>query len=423
MDANSIVQTLGSLFMGTEGEMIQGKNQSLYAEPIDKVFNPYRKEWMQKHLEKYASKHRNGNVGRYNAYVKALKEAEKTMGFIYVITEESAERISADVHIIEHRTEPLPYTGYKQWEPELGLDVSRDKDGKADISLRFEEESFNLSISSREFRRLLKTLSKLPLVCEKSIIRTHYAEFLPEDLRNKYASVAITEGLGRSSHGDGGFFYGHEVELRTLTHHNFRYAFVSEYLWDPRNYETIHNTVRRTYSEMEKLSKLLPGLAIVSDEGDDCGTNISCTLPSKKDYFMDKITAWSKRTTLKTVKEVMEYRGFDINKFSPERVLEQYRREKKAIKRKLDEVNAVLEPEKNGWYIESKWKEIRIYISGKRGFIREEYIAIPYDCPKEVYSKILDAKAELAEFCSLMSNSHYYDYFTSVGIFPKSSRF
>lgn len=421
MDANSIVQTLGSLFMGTEGEMIQGKNQSLYAEPIDKVFNPYRKEWMQKHLEKYASKHRNGNVGRYNAYVKALKEAEKTMGFIYVITVESAERISADVHIIEHRTEPLPYTGYKQWEPELGLDVSRDKDGKADISLRFEEESFNLSISSREFRRLLKTLSKLPLVCEKSIIRTHYAEFLPEDLRDKYASVAITEGLGRSSHGDGGFYYGHEVELKTRTHYKFRYAFVSEYLWDhPRSYDIIHNTVRKAYAAMEKLSDMLPGLTFVSDHADDCGTSLTWALSSKKERFMDKLTAWNegKRVTIKTAKDVMEYWGVDMTKFSAERVLEQYRREKKLLDAKTLEVVSALEPEKNGWYLERKWKELRVYTSGERDWNREVYVVVPYDCPKEVYMKILDAKEALAEFCSLMKECR--DYFTSVGMFPKS---
>lgn len=423
MDTDSIVQTLGSLLMGSEEEQIQGKNQSLYAEPLDKVFNPYRKEWMRNHIAEYAAKHQSGDAGRYETYVKYLKDAQTLMGLIFVVNEENEEHINANMYMIEHRVEPLPTTGYRQWEPEVHLDVKKRKDGEAGITLFFENESFNLVLSPKEFKGLIKKLCSLPLDCEKRILQSHYREFLPEDLRDKYKLVTITEGMGNSSHGDGGYFYGHEVELKMQTHHKFLYAFRAEFLWNPGSYETIHNTVRRAYSEMEKLSKLLPGLAIVSDEGDDCGTNISCTLPSKKDYFMDRITAWSKRTTLKTVKEVMEYRGFDINKFSPERVLEQYRREKKAINRKLDEVNAVLEPEKNGWYIESKWKEIRIYISGKRGFVREEYIAIPYDCPKEVYSKILDAKAELAEFCSLMSNSHYYDYFTSVGMFPKSSGF
>ena len=43
MDAQAIVNTIGSLFMSSEDDRITGKNQSLYAEPLDKVFTPYRR--------------------------------------------------------------------------------------------------------------------------------------------------------------------------------------------------------------------------------------------------------------------------------------------------------------------------------------------------------------------------------------------
>ena len=43
MDAQAIVNTIGSLLMSSEDDRITGKNQSLYAEPLDKVFTPYRR--------------------------------------------------------------------------------------------------------------------------------------------------------------------------------------------------------------------------------------------------------------------------------------------------------------------------------------------------------------------------------------------
>lgn len=417
MDADSIVQTLGSFLMGSEGEQRQGRNQSLYAEPIDKVLNPYRKEWMRRHLAEYASKHKSGDAARFETCVKHLKAAQQSMEDIFVIMDEKQDSISADVYVIKHWEGPNRL-GYKQWEPQISLSVSRQDDGKATVNLRFEEDCFSMVLSARGFRSLLARLSTLPVDCEKHIIRTHYREFLPEDLQDLYAKVAITEDMGNSSSGGGGYYYGHEVELKPHTHHRFQFAYISEYLWNPEQYNTLFGTIRTAYHDLERISSMLPGLAVVSDDADDCGTNLSRTLRSRRDMFMDKITSWSegKRVTKKIVKEVMTYLNYDTERFSPEIVLKIYRKEKKCHDLKVAEVKSVLDPQNNGWVLESKWKEMRLYVSGERAWSREVYIAIPYDCPKETYMKILDAKTELSTFFSHIDKR---DVITSVGIFPK----
>ena len=419
MDANSIVNKLGSMLMSSEQERIQGKNQSLYAEPLDKVLNPYRKAWMKEHLAKFATRHKTGAVGKYEVYEKILDEIEKASGLIYQRREKNSNKIVADVYVIKHRTIPLP-NGYAQWEPQIALEISRRKDGAATISISFEGETFPLMLNPKEFKDFLERLCTLPLGCEKRILRPHYMEYLPEDLRDKYAHVTINEAMGRSSHSDGAFYYGHEVELRTNTRHKFRYAYIPEYLWDyPDTYDTIHNTIRSAYAAMEKLSALLPGLAIVSDHADDCGVYLTKALSSKLARLMDKISAWSegKQVTLKVVEEVIAYFGMDPNVVPPKDVLADYLKGKKSRDIKITEVKSVLDPQKNGWPLITDWDEMKLYVSGPREWRREVYVAIPYDCPKETYSKILEAKDALAEFCTMMTDCR--DYFTSIGMYPK----
>ena len=57
MDAQAIVNTIGSLLMSSEDDRITGKNQSLYAEPLDEVFTPYRKEWLKNWFERFTLEH------------------------------------------------------------------------------------------------------------------------------------------------------------------------------------------------------------------------------------------------------------------------------------------------------------------------------------------------------------------------------
>lgn len=40
--------------MSPEDDRITGKNQSLYAEPLDEVFTPYRKEWLKNWFERFS---------------------------------------------------------------------------------------------------------------------------------------------------------------------------------------------------------------------------------------------------------------------------------------------------------------------------------------------------------------------------------
>ena len=43
--------------MSSEDDRITGKNQSLYAEPLDEVFTPYLKEWLKNWFERFTLEH------------------------------------------------------------------------------------------------------------------------------------------------------------------------------------------------------------------------------------------------------------------------------------------------------------------------------------------------------------------------------
>lgn len=132
---------------------------------------------------------------------------------------------------------------------------------------------------------------------------------------------------------------------------------------------------------------------------------------------MTKITKWDDKVSLKTVEEVMDYYKIDREMFSSQVILNDYLREKKRRDIKRKEIATNLQVKKNGWFLEDNWDELRLYISGPKQWLRELYVAIPFDTPKESYRKILDAKDLLNDLYRQLDSLG--DYFTSAGVFPK----
>lgn len=416
MDAQAIVNTIGSLLMSSEDDRITGKNQSLYAEPLDKVFTPYRKEWLKNWFERFTLEHQGMANHPFAEYEDVLREAVERFKRIFKIVMDTPQRIKAEMHVLADGDTPNR-VGYVQWNQVYQVILEATPSGNGRVSLGFEGGVYGGSLTPQEFRELLVSMSTLPLGCEKAIIRRHYIEFLPSFLKKLYKTVTITENMGRSCHGGGKFTYGHEVVLSMDREHDFRYAFVAEYLWQKVNYNTIHDFARAAYEGMKDIARFLPEFTIITDHADDCGTHLLGTFKSKEAQLMTKITKWDDKVSLKTVEEVMDYYKIDREMFSSQVILNDYLREKKRRDIKRKEIATNLQVKKNGWFLEDNWDELRLYISGPKQWLRELYVAIPFDTPKESYRKILDAKDLLNDLYRQLDSLG--DYFTSAGVFPK----
>lgn len=286
--------------------------------------------------------------------------------------------------------------GYVQWNQVYQVILEATPSGNGRVSLGFDGGVYGGSLTPQEFQTLLVSMTTLPLGCEKAIIRRHYKEFLPSYFKNLYKTVTITEDMGRSCHGDGEFTYGHEVVLSMDREHNF---------------------ARAAYEGMKDIARFLPEFTIITDHADDCGTHLLGTFKSKEAQLMTEITKWDDKVSLKTVEEVMDYYEIDREKFSSQVILDNYLREKKWRDIKRQEIATNLQVNKNGWFLEDNWDELRLYISGPKQWRRELYVAIPFDTPKESYMKILDARNLLDGLYRHLDSLG--DYFTSAGVFPK----
>ena len=416
MDAQAIVHTLGSILMSPEDNRIPGKNQSLYAEPLDKVFTPYRKEWLKNWFERFTLEHQGRANHPYAEYEEVLREAAGRFKLIFEIVTDNPQRLKAEMHVLAYGDRPN-CEGYTQWDQVYQVILEATPSGNGRVSLGFDGGIYGGSLTPEEFRELLVSMTTLPLGCEKAIIRRHYQEFLPPCFRNLYKTVTITESMGRSIFGDGEFTYGHEVVLSMDREHEFRYAFVTQFLWRRPNYNTIHDFAHAAYEGMKVIAGILPEFTIITSHADDCGTHLMETLQSAEARFMTRITAWNEKTTLRTVEEVMDYYALDRGKFSAQGILDDYLRGKKWHDIKRQEIATNLQVKKNGWFLEDDWDELRLYISGPKHWQRELYVAIPFDAPKASYMKILDAKNLLDGLYRRLDGLD--DHFTSAGVFRK----
>lgn len=419
MDAQAIVNALGSLLMSPEDDRIPGKNQSLYAEPLDKVFTPYRKEWLRNWFERFTLEHQGRANYPFAEYEEVLREASERFKRIFEIVMDTPQRIKAKMHVLANGDRPN-CEGYAQWNQVYQVILEATPSGNGRVSLGFDGGVYGGSITPKEFQELLVSMTTLPLGCEKAIIRRHYKEFLPSYFKNLYKTVTITEDMGRSCHGDGEFTYGHEVVLTMDREHDFRYAFVTHYLWRKPNYNAIHGFAHAAYEGMMGIAGILLEFTIITDHADDCGTHLMGTFKSKEAQLMTRITNWDEKVTLESAEEVMDYYKIDREKFSSQVILNDYLREKKWRDIKRKEIATNLQVKKNGWFIEDNWDELRLYISGPKQWRRELYVAIPFDTPKESYMKILDARNLLDGLYRQLDSLG--DYFTSAGIFPKNKK-
>jgi len=403
--------------MAPEANRIQGKNQSLYAEPIDRIFNPYRKDWMHDYFRKFAKKQSGLSQHSFGEYVAVLKEKAKKYSIIYELVCDNPYKCEVIASLIKHKEQLC--TGYTQWEPMVRIIVESGRGGIGVLSLVFEGRTYSFCVTLTEFGDFLENLCTLPQRCDKEIVHRHFAEFLPEDMRKRYAHVIITEDMGRSSHGGGEYTFGHEVELHSIRGYRFRYAYVAGYLWANDTYETIHNTVRVAEDGMKAIVKKAPGMSIVTNHGDDCGTHLIWTLPDNLTILMEKIEAWSDgdAVTLDTVKEVIDWFKLSPDRVPPADVLRDYVQGMRWREEKTAEIGAILKPREHGWMMYPHWDSLRLYVTGERGWAREAYIDIPYDCPQKVYIKLLEATDEISDFCRKLKESK--DYFTSIGLFTR----
>ena len=226
MDAQAIVNTIGSLLMSPEDDRITGKNQSLYAEPLDEVFTPYRKEWLKNWFERFTLEHQGRANHPFAEYEEMLREAVERFKWIFKIVMDTPQRIKAEMHVLADGDTPNS-VGYVQWNQVYQVILEATPSGNGRVSLGFEGGFYGGSLTPQEFRELLVSMTTLPLGCEKAIIRRHYIEFLPSFFKKLYKTVTITEDMGRSCHGGGEFTYGHEVVLSMDWEHDFCYAFVT----------------------------------------------------------------------------------------------------------------------------------------------------------------------------------------------------
>ena len=416
MDAQAIVNTLGSLLMSPEDDRIPGKNQSLYAEPLDKVFTPYRKEWLKNWFKRFSLEHQGRVNHPFAEYEEVLREAAGRFKRIFKIVMDTPQRVKAEMHVLANGDEPN-CEGYAQWNQVYQVLLEATPSGNGRVSLGFDGGVYGGSLTPKEFQELLVSMTTLPLGCEKAVIRRHYKEFLPPYFKNLYKTVTLTESMGRSCHGNGEFTYGHEVVLSMDREHEFRYAFVIGYLWRRPNYDTIHDFAHAAYEGMKAIADILPEFTIITDHADDCGTHLMGTFKSKEARLMTRITTWNENPTLKTVEEVMDSYGLDREKRSAQEILYDCLRGKKWHDIKWQEIATNLQVKKNGWFLEDDWDELRLYISGPKQWMRELYVAIPFDTPKESYMKILDAKDLLDGLYHQLDSLG--DHFTSASVFRK----
>ena len=381
--------------MSPEDDRITGKNQSLYAEPLDEVFTPYRKEWLKNWFERFTLEHQGMANHPFAEYEEVLREAVERFKRIFKIVMDTPQRIKAEMHVLADGDTPNR-VGYVQWNQVYQVILEATPSGNGRISLGFDGGVYGGSLTPQEFQELLVSMTTLPLGCEKAIIRRHYKEFLPSYFKNLYKTVTITEDMGRSCHGNGEFTYGHEVVLSMDREHDF---------------------AREAYEGMKDIARFLPEFTIITDHADDCGTHLLGTFKSKEAQLMTEITKWDDKVSLKTVEEVMNYYGIDREKFSSQVILDNYFREKKWREIKRQEIATNLQVNKNGWFLEDNWDELRLYISGPKQWRRELFVAIPFDTPKESYMKILDARNLLDGLYRHLDSLG--DYFTSAGVFPK----
>ena len=114
MDAQAIVNTIGSLLMSSEDDRITGKNQSLYAEPLDEVFTPYRKEWLKNWFERFTLEHQGMANHPFAEYEDVLREAVERFKRIFKIVMDTPQRIKAEMHVLADGDTPNS-VGYVQW--------------------------------------------------------------------------------------------------------------------------------------------------------------------------------------------------------------------------------------------------------------------------------------------------------------------
>ena len=172
MDAQAIVNALGSLLMSPEDDRIPGKNQSLYAEPLDKVFTPYRKEWLRNWFERFTLEHQGRANYPFAEYEEVLREASERFKRIFEIVMDTPQRIKAKMHVLANGDRPN-CEGYAQWNQVYQVILEATPSGNGRVSLGFDGGVYGGSITPKEFQELLVSMTTLPLGCEKAIIRRH----------------------------------------------------------------------------------------------------------------------------------------------------------------------------------------------------------------------------------------------------------
>ena len=167
--------------MSSEDDRITGKNQSLYAEPLDKEFTPYRKEWLKNWFERFTLEHQGRANHPFAEYEDVLREAVERFKCIFKIVMDTPQRIKAEMHVLADG-DTQNSVGYVQWNQVYQVILEATPSGNGRVSLGFEGGVYGGSLTPQEFRELLVSMSTLPLGCEKAIIRRHYIEFLPSFL-------------------------------------------------------------------------------------------------------------------------------------------------------------------------------------------------------------------------------------------------
>lgn len=416
MDTQAIIETIASAIAPPQDHRTAGENQSLYTEPIDRIFNPYRKAWMKDWLSRQAARLSGRLSASFVELSTVLREAALRYEGIFDIKLDSARRMKAEAHPLADRSKPN-VKGYVQWEPVFYICLDASPSGTGSVTLSFEGGIWTLAPDAEELRELLGKIATLPRGCEKAVIRRHYREFLPEGLASLYKTVTVTEGLGRSTFGDGSFTFGHEAVLRLTDGYEMHFGYVAEYLWRPKNLGLIMGTASMCLEFFRRLADKLPGLSVVTNHADDCGTRLTRTLPSGTGAIIERVRRWAgrKKVTEDDVREVMSF--YDIESdLSPAEIALEYMKGSawREIVRKEVELN--LRIKENGWVLEDVWDHLKLFVSGQRCWSRELYVAIPYDCPKDGYLAILRERNTL-EALRLDLESRE-DYFTSAGMFP-----
>ena len=100
--------------MSPEDDRITGKNQSLYAEPLDEVFTLYRKEWLKNWFERFTLEHQGRANHPFAEYEDVLREAVERFKCIFKIVMDTPQRIKAEMHVLADGDTPNS-VGYVQW--------------------------------------------------------------------------------------------------------------------------------------------------------------------------------------------------------------------------------------------------------------------------------------------------------------------